>query len=260
MARAVGIDLGTTNSVIAAWENGAATVIPNAEGARTTPSVVAFTDSGERLVGQLARRQAILNPKDTIYSDKRFIGRKFDEVTEETRAVTFDVVPGPDGQPAATARRVMTASHRRRFDRIVAGLQTLEDGIHLGVALLLAVLAVALLVDVVDTVVHALAGPYYAVDVVLSVLDNTLVLFIVAELLHTVRITVTDQHLRAEPFLIVGLIAGVRRVLLVTAESERSFRWNPEGIELLILIALIFVMALAILVVRRWPAAEEQVS
>jgi Phosphate-starvation-inducible E family len=78
--------------------------------------------------------------------------------------------------------------------------------------------------------------------------------------LHTVRITVTDQHLRAEPFLIVGLIAGVRRVLLVTAESERSFRWNPEGIELLILIALIFVMAVAILVVRRWPAAEEQVS
>jgi uncharacterized membrane protein (DUF373 family) len=154
----------------------------------------------------------------------------------------------------------MTASHRRLFDRIVAGLRTVEDSIHLGVALLLAVLAVALLVDVVDTVVHALAGPYHAVDVVLSVLDNTLVLFIVAELLHTVRITVTDQHLRAEPFLIVGLIAGVRRVLLVTAESERSFRWNPEGIELLILIALIFVMAVAILVVRRWPAAEEQVS
>jgi molecular chaperone DnaK len=97
MARAVGIDLGTTNSVIAAWENGAATVIPNAEGSRTTPSVVAFTDSGERLVGQLARRQAILNPKGTIYSAKRFIGRKFDEVSEETRAVTFDVVSGPDG-------------------------------------------------------------------------------------------------------------------------------------------------------------------
>ncbi|MDX6230843.1 MAG: molecular chaperone DnaK [Frankiales bacterium] len=97
MPRAVGIDLGTTNSVIAAWEGGEPTVITNAEGARTTPSVVAFTESGERLVGQLARRQAILNPKGTIYSAKRFIGRHFDEVKEEAKAVTFDVVPGPDG-------------------------------------------------------------------------------------------------------------------------------------------------------------------
>jgi molecular chaperone DnaK len=97
MAKAVGIDLGTTNSVIAAWENGAPGVIPNAEGSRTTPSVVAFTESGERLVGQLARRQAILNPKGTIYSAKRFIGRKYDEVVEEAKSVTFDVVPGPDG-------------------------------------------------------------------------------------------------------------------------------------------------------------------
>ena len=98
MAKAVGIDLGTTNSVIAAWEGGQADVIPNAEGARTTPSVVAFTENGERLVGQLARRQAILNPKGTIYSAKRFIGRRFDEVTEEAKAVTFDVVPGPNGE------------------------------------------------------------------------------------------------------------------------------------------------------------------
>ncbi|HKC29911.1 MAG TPA: molecular chaperone DnaK, partial [Jatrophihabitans sp.] len=98
MARAVGIDLGTTNSVIAAWEGGEAKVIPNAEGARTTPSVVAFTDTGERLVGQLARRQAILNPKGTIYSAKRFIGRKYDEVAEEAKAVAFDVVPGPNGE------------------------------------------------------------------------------------------------------------------------------------------------------------------
>ena len=97
MATAVGIDLGTTNSVIAAMEGGQATVIPNAEGSRTTPSVVAFTDSGERLVGQLARRQSILNPKGTIYSAKRFIGRKFDEVSDEAKAVGFDVVQGPDG-------------------------------------------------------------------------------------------------------------------------------------------------------------------
>jgi molecular chaperone DnaK len=97
MAKAVGIDLGTTNSVIAAWLEGEPRVIPNAEGARTTPSVVAFTESGERLVGQLAKRQAIMNPKGTIYSAKRFIGRRFDEVSEEAKAVTFDVVEGPGG-------------------------------------------------------------------------------------------------------------------------------------------------------------------
>ncbi len=97
MAKVVGIDLGTTNSVIATVEGGHPTVIPNAEGSRTTPSVVAFTDQGERLVGQLARRQAILNPKGTIYSAKRFIGRRYDEVTSEMKAVSFDVVAGPDG-------------------------------------------------------------------------------------------------------------------------------------------------------------------
>ena len=98
MAKAVGIDLGTTNSVIAVSEGGKPTVIPNAEGARTTPSVVAFTPQGERLVGQLARRQAILNPKGTIYSAKRFIGRRFDEVKSELNAVSFDVVPGPNDE------------------------------------------------------------------------------------------------------------------------------------------------------------------
>ncbi|MFI1889267.1 molecular chaperone DnaK [Streptomyces jumonjinensis] len=97
MAKAVGIDLGTTNSVIAAWEGGEPTVIPNAEGARTTPSVVAFSDSGERLVGQLARRQSILNPKGTVTSAKRFIGRRYDEVPDEAKAVSFDVVEGPGG-------------------------------------------------------------------------------------------------------------------------------------------------------------------
>ncbi|WP_344125377.1 molecular chaperone DnaK [Luedemannella flava] len=97
MPKAVGIDLGTTNSVIATMEGGQAAVIPNAEGSRTTPSVVAFTEAGERLVGQLARRQSILNPKGTIYSAKRFIGRRYDEVASELNAVTFDVVSGPDG-------------------------------------------------------------------------------------------------------------------------------------------------------------------
>src|SRR4051795_499198 len=109
MARAVGIDLGTTNSVIAAWEGSEASVVPNAEGARTTPSVVAFTESGERLVGLLAKRQSILNPKGTIYSAKRFIGRKFDEVESEIHAVTFDVVPGPEGAVRFKVRDKMYA-------------------------------------------------------------------------------------------------------------------------------------------------------
>ena len=104
MAKAVGIDLGTTNSVIAVWEGGEAKVIPNAEGARTTPSVVAFTDTGERLVGQLARRQAILNPKGTISSAKRFIGRKYEEIEDEAKAVGFDIAPGPNGEARFTIR------------------------------------------------------------------------------------------------------------------------------------------------------------
>jgi molecular chaperone DnaK len=96
MAKAVGIDLGTTNSVVAAtMEGGHAEVIPNAEGARTTPSVVAFTEDGQRLVGQVARRQAILNPEATIYSVKRFIGRKWGEVDEEAKIVSYRVVRGP---------------------------------------------------------------------------------------------------------------------------------------------------------------------
>ena len=98
MAKTVGIDLGTTNSVIAVMEAGEPVVIPNAEGGRTTPSVVAFTKSGERLVGQLARRQAAVNPENTVYSIKRFMGRKFDEVEGERKIVPYKVVPGKDGR------------------------------------------------------------------------------------------------------------------------------------------------------------------
>jgi molecular chaperone DnaK len=97
MAKAVGIDLGTTNSAVAAtMEGGRAEIVPNAEGGRTTPSVVAFTEDGQRLVGQVARRQAILNPGATIYSAKRFIGRKWGEVDEEAKAVSYEVVKGPN--------------------------------------------------------------------------------------------------------------------------------------------------------------------
>ena len=97
MGKAVGIDLGTTNSVVAVMEGGKPTVIANAEGVRTTPSVVAFTKTGERLVGQLARRQAVVNPQNTIYSSKRFIGRRFGEVEGERSIVSYKVKEGSDG-------------------------------------------------------------------------------------------------------------------------------------------------------------------
>src|ERR1700730_14704717 len=96
MAKTVGIDLGTTNSVIAVMEGGEPVVIPNAEGARTAPSVVAFTKTGERLVGNLARRQAAVNPENTISSIKRFMGRRFSEVESERKIVSYKVKPGPD--------------------------------------------------------------------------------------------------------------------------------------------------------------------
>jgi len=96
MPKTVGIDLGTTNSVIAVMEGGEPVVIPNSEGSRTTPSVVAFTKSGERLVGTLARRQAAVNPENTVYSIKRFMGRKYTEVESERKIVPYEVKPGKD--------------------------------------------------------------------------------------------------------------------------------------------------------------------
>jgi molecular chaperone DnaK len=95
MSKIIGIDLGTTNSVVAVMQGGEPVVIPNPEGARTTPSVVGFTKSGERLVGQVAKRQAITNPENTVYSIKRFMGRRYDEVVEEAKRVPYHVVKGP---------------------------------------------------------------------------------------------------------------------------------------------------------------------
>src|SRR5205814_8085254 len=96
MAKVIGIDLGTTNSCMAVIEGGEPTVIPNAEGGRTTPSVVAFTKDDQRLVGAPARRQQVTNPQNTVFSIKRFMGRKFDEVSEEMKIVPYEVVQGPN--------------------------------------------------------------------------------------------------------------------------------------------------------------------
>src|SRR6201997_2541976 len=94
MSKIIGIDLGTTNSVVAVMEGGQPVVIPNQEGGRTTPSVVGFTKSGERLVGQVAKRQSVTNPENTVYSIKRFMGRRADEVSQEIKLVPYKVVKG----------------------------------------------------------------------------------------------------------------------------------------------------------------------
>ena len=97
MGKIIGIDLGTTNSVVAIMEGREPKVIVNEEGSRITPSVVAWDDKGEVLVGQIAKRQAVTNPENTIYSSKRFIGRKFEETSEETKRVPYKIVKAANG-------------------------------------------------------------------------------------------------------------------------------------------------------------------
>ena len=97
MSKIIGIDLGTTNSCMAVVENGEYKIIPNAEGNRTTPSIVAFTKNGERLVGQTAKRQAVTNPRNTIFSIKRLIGRKFSEIGHERELVPYEIVEAANG-------------------------------------------------------------------------------------------------------------------------------------------------------------------
>src|SRR3989441_9938330 len=97
MSKIIGIDLGTTNSVVAVMEGGEPVVIANQEGGRTTPSVVAFTKSGERLVGQVAKRQAVTNAENTVYSIKRFMGRRYEEVNEEMKMVPYKVIRASNG-------------------------------------------------------------------------------------------------------------------------------------------------------------------
>src|SRR5215208_4074634 len=103
MAKTIGIDLCTTNSCMAVLEGGEPTVVPNAEGGRTTTSVVAFTKDGQRLVGAPARRQQRTDPQNTVFSIKRFMGRKFDEVSEEMKIVPYEAVKGPGGDERVTA-------------------------------------------------------------------------------------------------------------------------------------------------------------
>src|SRR5437879_7064834 len=104
MSKIIGIDLGTTNSVVAVMEGGEPVVITNPEGGRLTPSVVAFAKTGERLVGQVAKRQSVTNPENTVFSIKRFMGRKFDEVSSEASRVPYKVARAQNGDVWVEAR------------------------------------------------------------------------------------------------------------------------------------------------------------
>jgi molecular chaperone DnaK len=114
MGKIIGIDLGTTNSCVAIMEGGQPVVIQNSEGQRTTPSIVAFTDKGERLVGQPAKNQMITNPENTVYSIKRFMGRRFGEVREEIRRVPFVVTESGDDVRISIRGELSAASFSRR--------------------------------------------------------------------------------------------------------------------------------------------------
>ena len=110
MSKIIGIDLGTTNSVVAVMEGGEPVVIANQEGGRTTPSVVAFTKSNERLVGQVAKRQAVTNAENTVYSIKRFMGRRYDEVNEEMKMVPYKVTRTNNGDARRYQRQGLLAA------------------------------------------------------------------------------------------------------------------------------------------------------
>ena len=152
MGRAVGIDLGTTNSVIAVLEGERPEVIYNTEGGRTTPSVVAFRDNNERLVGQLAKRQSVMNPTKTFSSVKRFIGRSFDEVTEEMKLVPYKVVPGtnntvkfqvddkgyaPEEISAQVLRKMVDDAAKYLGEKITDAVITVPAGLSCRVAVLI---------------------------------------------------------------------------------------------------------------------------
>ena len=120
MGKIIGIDLGTTNSCMSVMEGGESVVIPNSEGARTTPSVVAFAKGGERLVGQASKRQAVTNPSNTIFSAKRFIGRKFNEVQEEAASLPYNIVSGNANWKRARLIQTLT-NHCGDLDESIEG-------------------------------------------------------------------------------------------------------------------------------------------
>jgi uncharacterized membrane protein (DUF373 family) len=150
---------------------------------------------------------------------------------------------------SATGQKTTRGGDLRRLT-IVSLIARVEDAIHVAIAVLLAGAGLVLLWSVVSSFWAGL-GRTDPLSLVLTVLDRGLILFMIAELLYTVRITIRDRSVAAEPFLIVGLIAAIRRVLILTAQVEHGFTWASQGMELSILVALILVMSIALLAWRR---------
>ncbi len=142
MSKIIGIDLGTTNSVVAVMEGGEPTVITTAEGGRLCPSVVAFTKNGERLVGQTAKRQAVVNSENTVYSIKRFMGRHFEEVEQERKMVSYDVVPGPSGDARVNIPINSKEYSPQEISAMVLGKLKADAEAHLGESVSKAVITV----------------------------------------------------------------------------------------------------------------------
>jgi molecular chaperone DnaK len=142
MAKIIGIDLGTTNSVVSVIEGGDPTVITTAEGSRLVPSVVGFTKNGERLVGQTAKRQAVINPENTIYSIKRFMGRRFDEVEAERKIVSYDVVAGPSGDARVKVPQMGKEYSPQEISAMVLGKLKADAEAYLGETVTQAVITV----------------------------------------------------------------------------------------------------------------------
>ena len=142
MAKIIGIDLGTTNSVVAVMEGGEPVVITNAEGSRLTPSVVAFAKNGDRLVGQTAKRQAVVNPENTIYSIKRFMGRRFDDVNQEREMVSYEVAEGPSGDARVKVENTGKEYTPQEISAMILGKLKADAEAYLGETVTQAVITV----------------------------------------------------------------------------------------------------------------------
>jgi molecular chaperone DnaK len=142
MSKIIGIDLGTTNSVVAVMEGGDPTVIPTAEGSRLLPSVVGFNKNGERLVGQTAKRQAVINPENTVYSIKRFMGRRFDEVQTEFKMVSYQVIQGPSNDARVSIPVMKTDYTPQDISAMILGKLKQDAEAYLGEPIKQAVITV----------------------------------------------------------------------------------------------------------------------
>src|SRR5881392_2872456 len=194
----IGIDLGTTNSVVAVMEGGDPVVIPNAEGGRTTPSVVAFTKDGERLVGQVAKRQAVTNPQNTVFSIKRFMGRRMGEVQEEIKRVPYKVLEGPNGLASVEIQGKRYTPPELSAMILQKMKQTAED--YLGHKVEKAVITVPAYFNDAQRQATKDAGKIAGLDVVRIINEPTASVLELAEGVFEVKSTNGDTHLGGDDF------------------------------------------------------------